>query len=71
MRIQGRSACSTARYEDGVLWVIDYKTSARAISIDQIESNVTQGTEKYRGQIEQYASLLSSLRPDKSIRGAL
>lgn len=54
-----------------MLWVIDYKTSARAISIDQIESNVTQGTEKYRGQIEQYASLLSSLRPDKSIRGAL
>ncbi|MGQ0696765.1 MAG: UvrD-helicase domain-containing protein [Panacagrimonas sp.] len=57
--------------EDGLLWVIDYKTSARAVPVEQIESYIALGAEKYRGQIEQYASLLAGMRPDRRIRGAL
>jgi ATP-dependent helicase/nuclease subunit A len=56
---------------DGGLWVIDYKTSARAIPVDQREAYVMAGTEHYRGQIEQYVGLLQTLRADRKVRGAL
>lgn len=60
-------------FEDdaGLLWVIDYKTSAHAVPIDQVEAYVEQGVEKYRGQVLQYAGLLAALRPDRQVRGAL
>lgn len=56
---------------EGLLWVIDYKTSARSVPAEQIESYITQGVEKYRVQIEEYVGLLSVLRPGQRLRGAL
>ncbi|MGQ0529612.1 MAG: UvrD-helicase domain-containing protein [Panacagrimonas sp.] len=56
---------------DGALWVIDYKTSAQTVPSAQIETYITQASEKYRAQITQYASLLAALRPDRPVRAAL
>ncbi|MGQ0501098.1 MAG: UvrD-helicase domain-containing protein [Panacagrimonas sp.] len=57
--------------ETGLLWVIDYKTSARAVPPGQIAEYVSSGIEKYREQVMQYAGLLATLRPDRRVRGAL
>ncbi|MGQ0620217.1 MAG: UvrD-helicase domain-containing protein [Panacagrimonas sp.] len=57
--------------EDGVLWVIDYKTSARPIDAAFVESYVAEGVEKYRHQVGEYVRLLAGLRPGREIRGAL
>lgn len=57
--------------EPGLLWVIDYKTSARPVPPELLEGYVAQGLEKYRAQIEAYVGLLSVLNPGKRVRGAL
>ena len=57
--------------EQGVLWVIDYKTSARPVEPSHAESYVVAGELRYRAQVQAYADLIAALRPGRVVRGAL
>jgi ATP-dependent helicase/nuclease subunit A len=57
--------------EQGVLWVIDYKTRGQPVEAAQLEGYVAASVEKYRPQVAQYVDLLGVLRPGREIRGAL
>lgn len=57
--------------DDETLWVIDYKTSDQSVSDAELESWLNQRREHYRPQVESYASLMSSMHQNKTIRSAL
>ena len=43
--------------QDGVRWIVDYKTASLAVNID--ETNLKQAAEQHRQQLEGYAALFS------------
>lgn len=57
--------------DDGILWVIDYKTRSQDLEPERQEAYVAAGTERYRSQVQSYVELMAALRPDRRIRGAL
>ncbi|WP_374679858.1 UvrD-helicase domain-containing protein [Hydrocarboniphaga effusa] len=57
--------------DDGTLWIIDYKTSARPIEAGQVAAYVAEGVERYRSQLRAYFGLLRELRPGKILRTGL
>lgn len=56
--------------DDGVLWVVDYKTAAYP-SNESAEDYATRMRQKYAAQLAQYAELLRELRPGSVIRCGL
>jgi ATP-dependent exoDNAse (exonuclease V) beta subunit len=57
--------------EDGVRWVIDYKTS-EPVGGERLEDFLARETERYRSQLQVYLDLLKQARSDgRSLRAAL
>jgi ATP-dependent helicase/nuclease subunit A len=55
--------------QDGVRWIIDYKTGYRAGG--DVEGFVAQEAERYRPALTRYAALMRLREPDAAIRAAL
>lgn len=56
--------------DDGVLWVVDYKTAAYPVA-ESIEAYAARMRQKYAAQLAQYAELLAALSPETEIRSGL
>jgi ATP-dependent exoDNAse (exonuclease V) beta subunit len=56
--------------EDGVRWVVDYKTSSPGRD-ESIDSFLQRETENYKKQIESYVNLFAAMEPHRTISGAL
>jgi ATP-dependent exoDNAse (exonuclease V) beta subunit len=56
---------------DGVLWIIDYKTSGANIAANDVPEFLESEAERYRHQIEHYVAILGAMRGTATIRGAL
>ncbi len=57
--------------EDGMFWIIDYKTSGQAVDEGELEAWLADRKEHYRPQMKSYAELMADMNPDKEIRSAL
>ena len=55
--------------EEGVRWIVDWKTSAHEGG--DVESFLDRELERYRGQLERYVEAMKSLEPDRPIRAGL
>lgn len=56
--------------DDGVLWVVDYKTAATPID-EPPDDYAARMAQKYAEQLRQYVELLAALRPEATIRSGL
>ena len=56
--------------DDGIRWVVDYKTSEPRSGQDRNAFFATE-TDRYRNQLVSYAGLLKVLEPDRAIRAGL
>jgi len=56
--------------EEGVRWVVDYKTTGPAPG-DSREAFLASETQRYAHQLQMYAALIGQLDPDRQIRQAL
>jgi ATP-dependent exoDNAse (exonuclease V) beta subunit len=56
--------------EDGVRWIVDYKTSSPGEGRES-DHFVRQELERYQGQLKIYRGLVAQLYPDVQIRTAL
>jgi ATP-dependent exoDNAse (exonuclease V) beta subunit len=56
--------------EDGVLWIVDYKTSAPDEGVN-LETFLVKESERYRGQLDDYRRLMSMRTPACDVRTAL
>ncbi|WP_420467812.1 UvrD-helicase domain-containing protein [Panacagrimonas sp.] len=57
--------------DDGTLWVVDYKTSARPVAAERLARYLEEGGTRYREQVARYADLLAQLKPGRQMRAAL
>jgi ATP-dependent exoDNAse (exonuclease V) beta subunit len=56
--------------EQGVCWMIDYKTSCQGEG-EAVEDFLIRETERYRGQLDVYRRLLMLRAPQQEVRAAL
>jgi ATP-dependent exoDNAse (exonuclease V) beta subunit len=56
---------------DGVLWLVDYKTTAQRLEPAARQRWMEQAVQRYRPQLALYAELLRAQRPGKALRAAL
>lgn len=55
--------------EGGVRWIVDFKTSAHEGG--GLDRFLDEEVERYRGQLQRYASLMQSFRPGQPVKAAL
>ncbi len=57
--------------DEGVIWVIDYKTTSEAVPAEQVETYAENARRQYQPQLARYVDMLGKLRAGKTVRGAL